>query len=159
MGTKPPHPLLSAQDISGLDETVNTHQFNPNAVRHTRSLGDLVGLSHIGVHLVRLEPGHDSTQFHTHHCDEEFLYILSGRGIAEIGDSRHEVGPGDFMGFTVDSLAHNLSNPYAEDLVYLMSGERNKIDICDYPRIKRRMLRVDGKKQYTEWDDIHDVLQ
>ena len=63
------------------------------------------------------------------------------------------------MGFTVDSLAHNLSNPYAEDLVYLMSGERNKIDICDYPRIKRRMLRVDGKKQYTEWDDIHDVPQ
>ena len=159
MSDKPLHPLINAQTIQALKETVNIHQFNSNAVRHTRSLGDLVGLSHIGVHLVRLEQGHDSTQFHRHHCDEEFLYILSGRGIAEIGDASYEVGPGDFMGFTIDSLAHSLSNPYPEDLVYLMSGERNRIDICDYPRIRRRMLRIDGEKQYAEWDDMHKVTR
>ena len=55
-------------------------------MRHTRSLGDQLGLTDLGVHLVRVEPGHDSTQFHFHHQDEEFLYILEGSGIAEIGD-------------------------------------------------------------------------
>jgi uncharacterized cupin superfamily protein len=133
------------------------HQFNDNAVRHTRSLGDLVGMTHLGVHLVRLESGAESTQFHSHQCDEEFLYILSGRGIAEIGENEHHVGAGDFMGFSTRSPAHSLRNPFAEDLVYLMSGERNNIDICDYPRIQRRMFRVDGDKQYVDLENLHDV--
>jgi uncharacterized cupin superfamily protein len=156
-GTRAPQPLLTAEVIRGLPESVNVHQFNPNAVRHSRSLGDVVGMSHLGVHLVRLEQGHDSTQFHQHSCDEEFLYIISGRGIAEIGDAEYEVGAGDFMGFNTTAAAHNLRNPYAEDLVYLMAGERNAIDICDYPKIRRRMFRIDGAKQYAELDDLHDV--
>ncbi|MCB1645490.1 MAG: cupin domain-containing protein, partial [Pseudomonadales bacterium] len=114
------NPLLKAAAIAALPETVNVHQFNANAIRHTRSLGDLLGLEKIGIHLVRVETGHDSTQFHTHHCDEEFLYILSGRGIAEIGNESVAVTAGDFMGFSTHSLPHNLHNPYPEDLVYLM---------------------------------------
>ena len=74
--------LLKANDIAALKETRHVHQFNENAVRFTRSIGDLLGLSQIGVHLVRLESGNESTQFHFHHCDEEFLYILEGQGIA-----------------------------------------------------------------------------
>ena len=152
-----PHPLLTAGQIENLPETAHQHQFNDNAVRHTRSIGDLLGLSDIGVHLVRLETGHDSTQFHFHHVDEEFIYILSGRGIAEIGDEAHEVGPGDFMGFTSFSLPHNMRNPFDEDLVYLMGGTRSTIDVCDYPRIRRRMYREHGVKQYVELEDLHEV--
>lgn len=152
-----PRPLLTAKEIAGLKETVNVHQFNANAIRHTRSLGDLLGLTHLGVHLVRLEKGHDSTQFHYHHMDEEFLYILSGRGIAEIGEERHEVGPGDFMAFTRHSLPHNLTNPFDEDLVYLMGGNRSEFDICDYPRINRRMYRVNGQKEFVDTEHLHDV--
>jgi uncharacterized cupin superfamily protein len=151
------HPLVSAETIKALDETRHVHQFNDNAVRNTRSLGDLVGMTHLGVHLVRLESGYESTQFHSHQCDEEFLYILSGRGVAEIGDAEHQVGAGDFMGFSTSSPAHSLRNPFTEDLVYLMSGERNNIDICDYPRIQRRMYRVDGDKQYVDLNNLHGV--
>ena len=43
-------------------------------------------MQRIGVHIVRLAPGRESTQFHYHDADEEFLYVLEGRGIAEIGD-------------------------------------------------------------------------
>jgi len=151
------HPLIDAATIEALEETKHVHQFNDNAIRHTRSLGDIVGMTQLGVHLVRLESGFESTQYHSHQCDEEFLYIISGHGIAEIGDAEHEVGAGDFMGFTKNSPAHSLRNPYTEDLVYLMSGERNRIDICDYPRIQRRMYRVDGKKQYVDLENLHDV--
>lgn len=157
MSAEPEYPLVTAATIDSLDETRHVHQFNDNAVRHTRSLGELAGMTQLGVHIVRLESGDESTQFHSHQCDEEFLYILSGRGIAEIGEAEHPVGAGDFMGFSTNSLAHSLRNPFAQDLVYLMSGERNKIDICDYPRIQRRMFRVDGDKQYVDLKNLHDV--
>lgn len=150
-------PLLTAADIRAMAETAHVHQFNDNAVRHTRSLSDALGLSQLGVHLVRLEPGHDSTQFHFHHVDEEFIYILSGRGVAELGDETHEVGPGDFMAFQRGSVPHNLSNPFEEDLVYLMGGNRSEFDVCDYPRIKRRMYRVFGNKEYVDEEHLHPV--
>jgi uncharacterized cupin superfamily protein len=152
-----PVSLLTAKDIQAIPEVVHVHQFNDNGIRHTRSLGDITGLTHIGVHLVRLKQGNDSTQFHFHHVDEEFIYILSGRGIAEIGDSQVEIGPGDFMAFPQKSLPHAMHNPFAEDLTYLMGGSRSDIDICDYPRIGRRMFRIDGVKQYVDVENLHDL--
>ena len=154
---KKPIPLLTAHDIENMDESVNIHQFNDKAIRHTRSLGDSLGLSTIGIHLVRLEQGYESTQFHFHHCDEEFIYILSGSGVAEIGDAEYKVSAGDFMGFCQHSLPHSLCNPNIEDLVYLMGGSRNEIDICDYPRINRRMYRVKGEKRYVDMEHLHDA--
>ncbi len=61
------------------------------------------------------------------------------------------------MAFTRESLPHSLHNPHDEDLVYLMGGNRSPIDICDYPRIGRRMYRTHGVKQYVELEDLHDV--
>ncbi len=151
------HPLLKAATINNLPENVQVHQFNEKAVRHTRSLGDLLGLSRSGIHLVRVEPGFETTQFHFHHHDEEFIYILSGRGIAEIGDEQFEIGPGDFMAFVQGSFPHAMRNPFDTDLTYLMGGNRNDIDICDYPRINRRMYRVNGVKTFVNLDDVHDV--
>ena len=150
-------PLLSAADIAAMAEVAHVHQFNDNAVRHTRSIGDALGLEHMGVHLVRLEPGRDSTQYHFHHVDEEFVYILSGRGMAELGDDTCEVGPGDFMAFARHSVPHNLKNPFDEDLVYLMGGHRSDIDVCDYPRIDRRMYRRQGQKEYVDMADLRPV--
>lgn len=111
-----PHPLLKAEEIAALLERAHVHQFNPNAIRHTKSLGDLVGLTQFGIHLVRVEPGHDTTQYHVHHNTEELIYILAGKGIAEIGNEKIEVGLGDFMGFVAGHLAHSMSNPFDKDL-------------------------------------------
>ncbi len=149
--------LLTAGQIAAMAEGIRQHQFNDNAIRHTRSLSDALGLTTIGVHLVRVEPGHESTQFHTHHNDEEFVYILSGTGTAELGDETIEIGPGDFMGFKQKSIPHNMINTGTEDLVYLMGGSRSDIDVCDYPQINRRMYRRDGHKEYVDLDNLHDV--
>ncbi|MBT7173673.1 MAG: cupin, partial [Gammaproteobacteria bacterium] len=59
-----PFPLLTAKAISETGEVKHVHQFNTNAIRHTRSIGDILGLEHLGVHLVRIAPGNDTTQFH-----------------------------------------------------------------------------------------------
>jgi uncharacterized cupin superfamily protein len=154
-----PHPLLKAATIDGLKEKRVVHQYNENAIRHTKSLTDLLGLETMGVHLVRIESGRDSTTFHTHHFDEEFLYVLSGRGVARIGDEEHEIGPGDFMAFRQHSLPHSLNNPFDEDLVYLMGGTRCEVDVCDYPELQRRQYRLKGEREYVDRENLHRVDQ
>ena len=144
--------LLRAQEVRALPEQRRAHQLNPAFVRHTRSLGDAAGLTTIGVHLVRLEQGDTSSVLHFHHQDEEWIYILSGKGTARIGDEEHEVSPGDFMGFPAGSAPHNLYNPHAEDLVYLVGGNRWPFDVCDYPQIGKRRYRINGKNAYVDFD-------
>ena len=150
---------LSASDIAGLPERTHRHQFNDNAVRLTRTLSAPAGLSNPGVHLVRLTPGRDSTQFHYHDSDEEFVYILSGRGRASIGEQDFDVGPGDFMGFPSPSPGHALHNPEdaAEDLVYLMGGESNPADVVHYPRIRRTMIKSHGRRCWVDWDHLNEL--
>jgi uncharacterized cupin superfamily protein len=152
----PPH-FLKSSDIEAMPEKVFTHKLNSQAVRHTKSLSDAVGMSHLGIHLVRVETGKESTQFHFHHQEEEFIYIISGRGIAEIGEVEFEVAAGDFMGFTAPSLSHCLKNPFEEDLVYLMGGERQSFDVTDYPRLKQRMFRIDSDRQLVDWDNLQPL--
>lgn len=150
-------PYWSAAELDALPERRHQHQFNGDAVRMTRTIGELAGLERIGIHLVRLQTGHDSTQFHYHDADEEFIYVVSGRGIAEIGEDRFEIAAGDFMGFTAPSPAHNLHNPYPEDLVYLMGGERNSSDLVHYPRIRRTLIKSQGKRSWVGWDDVTEI--
>ena len=149
--------LLTAAQILQLDEKEHIHQHNNNAIRLTRSLSEPTGIKSIGVHLVRVQQGRDSTEFHSHQQDEEFIYILSGQGIASIGEDQFQVSGGDFMGFEKNSPAHAMFNPNSEDLVYLMGGSRCEIDICDYPRLKRRQFRVNGKREAVNWDDLSPV--
>jgi uncharacterized cupin superfamily protein len=142
--------LIRKDEVQALPEERRPHPLNPALVRHTRSLGDAAGLSSIGIHLVRLESGDTSSVLHTHHQDEEWVYILSGRGVATIGDGQHEVSAGDFMGFVAGSPAHNIRNPHVEDLVYLVGGNRCAFDVCDYPKAGKRRYRINGKNVYVD---------
>jgi uncharacterized cupin superfamily protein len=72
--------------------------------------------------------------------EEEWVYILSGRGLADIDGQQYDVGPGDFMGFPAPGTAHLLRNPFEEDLVYLMGGEAVPLDVLDYPTLGKRFL-------------------
>ncbi len=157
MASLPPQALLRAAAIDALEPERRRHQFNDNAIRLTRTLGERVGMQRIGVHIVRLPSGRESTQYHYHDADEEFLYILEGRGVAEIGGESYEIGAGDFMGFTAPSEPHTLRNPFDEDLVYLMAGERNPNDVVHYPRIRRTMIKGPGPRRWVDWDDLHEL--
>jgi hypothetical protein len=42
-------------------------------------------------------------------------------------------------------------NSSDEDLVYLMGGSRSDIDVCNYPKLNRRMYRKNGKKLLLTW--------
>jgi uncharacterized cupin superfamily protein len=134
--------LFRAADHAKVKEESQSHPLNPNSLIRGISLSEQVGLKRLGFHLLRIAPGKESFIFHSHQMEEEFLYILSGRGIAELGDESIEVGPGDFMGFPTPSIAHHLRNPFQEDLVYISGGERREMEVADFPRIGKRLVRV-----------------
>jgi uncharacterized cupin superfamily protein len=115
-------------------------------------------MTQLGLHLVRLPQGADSTEYHTHFCDEEFVYILSGRGVAEIGRRTIKVGAGDFMGFTAQSLPHGMTNPHKEDLVYLVGGTRKEFDVCEYPRSKKRGYMFAGRRHLIKFGAVDETL-
>ena len=118
-----------------------SHPWNPNSELFGTRLSSLVGLSRLGVSRAVMPPGKESFVYHSHHREEEWIYVLSGRGVAEIGGEEFEVGAGDFMGFPAPQVAHHLRNPYEEDLVYLMGGEVLDVDVADFPRLGKRMVR------------------
>lgn len=104
-------------------------------------LGALVGLSRTAVTWVRVPAGKESFIYHSHYR-EEWIYMISGRGVAEIDGEEFEVEAGDFMGFPTPGVAHHLRNPSDEDLV---GGESLDVEIADFPRLGRRMIRRGGE--------------
>ena len=143
---------LSAAEIEALTEEIYPHPLNINAVRRSRVLGNPTGLTQLGVQLVRLTPGHDSTEYHKHHASDEFVYVLEGRGEARIGADTVTIGPGDFLGFPAGGEPHALSNPYEVDLVYLVGGARVSEDTVDYPEAGKRLHIRAGQRRYVELD-------
>lgn len=131
-----------------------SHPWNPNSEMVGTRLGEQAGLSRIGVNRVRIPAGKESFVYHSHYREEEWIYILSGRGLAEIDGEEFEVAAGDFMGFPTPGVAHHLRNPSGEDLVYLIGGESYDVEIADFPRLGRRMIR---RGQDVEIYDVADA--
>jgi uncharacterized cupin superfamily protein len=132
--------LLRASEIAEKEATFS-HPWNPNSLITGTQMSRLAGLARVGVSLAKIPPGKESFIYHAHYREEEWIYIISGRGVAEIDGEEFEVSAGDFMGFPTPSVAHHLRNPYDEELVYLMGGESLDVEIADFPRLGKRMLR------------------
>jgi len=139
--------LLKASDIAAISEFEFHHPLNSNSEVYLRSLSRATNMNRIGVTLARIPPGKESFIYHTHSNEEEWIYILSGRGIAEIGDAEYEVAAGDFMGFGLPQQPHHLRNPFDEELVYLVGGEKANLDMGMFPRHGKRAIR-DGNQAY-----------
>jgi uncharacterized cupin superfamily protein len=135
--------ILRRTDQGALPETQFSHPLNPRSSVFMRTLGDATGLKRIGVHVMRVPPGHESFAYHAHFTEEELIYVISGRGIAEVGGEKVEIGPGDFLGFpTEPPVAHQLYNPFDQELVYLSCGERHGTEVADFPKQNMRQVRV-----------------
>src|SRR5918997_1871010 len=106
-----------------------SHPLNPNSELYGTRLSSLAGLSRVGVNRVRVPPGKESFVYHSHYREEEWIYVLSGRGVAEIDAEE-------------------------EDLVYLVGGEVLDVDVADFPRLGKRMVRLG---QDVEVYDVSDI--
>jgi len=148
--------LLTAEDIVAMEGLAKTHFLNPNAKRINKSLGDATGLTGLGIHLIEVEPGHDTTETHVHYHEDEAVFVLSGTGSADIGDETHAIKSGDFIGYRKGGLPHNIRNTGTETLRCLVIGQRLDQDVADYTEKKKRIYRNAG----MPWDLVNlDALE
>jgi uncharacterized cupin superfamily protein len=132
--------IVRASDVATSQEKFS-HPWNPKSEVRGAPLSSKAGLERVGVNLIRISPGKESFVYHSHSCEEEWMYVLSGKAAAEIDGQVHELGPGDFVAFPVPSVAHHVRNPFGVDLVYLSGGENRDVEIADFPKLNRRLLR------------------
>jgi len=146
--------LLTAADIEAMEAVARPHPLNPNALRLRKSLGDATGLTQLGVHRIELPPGRDSSEYHRHLYEEEFVYVLDGQGCALIDEQAHAIGPGDFLGFARNGPAHVITNTGDAPLVLLVAGQRLAQDICDYPHRRKRLYMRGEQADLVDFDAI-----
>lgn len=105
----------------------------------------------LGVNRTVCPPGRATVPFHYHQLEDEVFYILSGRGIFRYGDKLQQVGPGDCISCPAGTkTAHQLANPFDEDLVYLAIGNREPEEVCVYPDNGKVLVRGIGKIGHLE---------
>ena len=61
--------ILRKNEIEELEGLKKTHFLNPNARRLNKSLGDLTGLTGLGFHIIEVDPGFESTEYHLHYFE------------------------------------------------------------------------------------------
>lgn len=148
--------LVTREEIDGMEGLKKTHFLNDNAVRINKSLGDLAGLTGLGFHIIEVEPGHQTTEHHMHHHEDECVYILEGEATAYIGTEAHQVKAGDFLGYRKGGLAHSIANTGDITLRCIVVGQRLPHDVGDYTKLGKRIYRNEG----MAWTLVdHDHVQ
>jgi len=138
--------IVRAQEIAAMEGLTKSHFLNPNARRINKSLGDLTGLTGLGFHIIEVEPGCETTEFHRHYHEDECIFVLAGTATARIGTERHPIGPGDFIGYRAGGAAHTIENTGGETLRLIVVGQRLPHDVADYPDKAKRIFRNAGLK-------------
>lgn len=105
----------------------------------------------LGVNQSRLPPGHTSCPFHRHLREDEVFFVLSGRGVLRYGDALYDIGPGDCIACPAGTeSAHQIANPYDEDLVYLAIGPNDPHEVAVYPDNGKVLVRGLGRVGFLQ---------
>ena len=98
-------------------------------------LTERLGLTTLGINVTRVAPGKTAYPFHSHRCNDELFYILSGQGELRLGSEHHPVKAGDVIGCPIGGAetAHQLINTGTEPLHYLSIASNLDPEICEYP--------------------------
>lgn len=149
--------IITREDIEKFEGISRTHFLNDNAKRVNKSLGDLTGITGFGFHIIEIQPGHESTEFHKHYHEDECVYILEGVAEAQIGDQICPVKAGDFIGYRAGGEAHSLRNIGNAVLKCIVVGQRLDHDVGDYPKLNKRIYR----QKDMQWNlvDIDNIVE
>lgn len=97
----------------------------------------------IGVSVEELPPGKQSVPFHYHSGEEEHIIALEGEATLRLGDERHRIRTGDYVGFPAGQPAgHCLVNEGDAPFRFIMIGDHVPGDVCVYPDSGKVMVRA-----------------
>ncbi len=143
--------IYSAAEIDEMVGLDKTHYLNEDARRSNKSLGDLAGLTGIGFHIIEVQPGCESTEFHLHHYEDECVYVLQGEALVTIAQTQTAVAAGAFIGYRAGGSAHTMKNTGSSVLKCIVVGQRLAHEVVDYPHKKVRLYNNRGKP----WDLVN----
>ena len=134
--TKPIDAPVRAADAAPRTKPSNYPEpfFSRMLGRSKRPLGDLFGLDQFGVNFTELAPGGESSLFHQHTQQQEFIYVIEGPITLVLADAEHEMEAGMCFGFTPEQGGHHLVNRSDKTVAYLEIGTRMAGDEGVYPR-------------------------
>lgn len=135
--------LVHTSELDARGELHVSHPLNERSEIFMTRLSDRTGLAHVGVSLARVPPGKESFALHVHSVQEEWIYVVSGRGHVRIDDDELPIGPGDFVGFPPNGPAHLVRNSSDTDLVYLQGGDRRPGDLGRFPELGKLVFQLD----------------
>lgn len=139
MSNQPFRPITNREDapIEGGESNAPWAGAYQVLTPHMRDVG-----ATLGVVLNRLPGGSVGCPFHWHAREDEVFYILSGRGVLRYGDDTLPLRAGDCVSCPAgQQVAHQIGNPYDEELVYLGIGDRDPHEVCGYPDSGKVMIR------------------
>jgi uncharacterized cupin superfamily protein len=90
---------LRAGDIKSKAQTIS-HPWDDKSQITGVMMARAVGLERTDVSFARIAPGKESFVYHSHYYEEEWVYIRSGKAVAEINGKEFEVGPGRLHGLS-----------------------------------------------------------
>jgi uncharacterized cupin superfamily protein len=154
MSHAPKH-LVRTRNVDPAQAVHVKQPYNPRSEVFMTRLSDPAGMKRLGVSLARVPAGKDAFIPHAHTVNEEWVFVLEGRGVALLGDQEHEIGPGDFLGFPIDGTIHHLRNTGEVDLVFLQGGERRDGDVGRFPTLGKLGLHLgDGAMRFVSESDV-----
>jgi uncharacterized cupin superfamily protein len=137
-------PIENAPNVVNVDDVAEvTVDDQKTWLSHYKPLTPaLPRLGHLGVNMSRVPPGQSACPFHTHQIEDEVFFVISGRGVFRYGETLRPIGPGDCITCPAGTgIAHQIANPFEEDLVYLAIGMNDPNEVCTYPDSGKVMIR------------------
>jgi GST-like protein len=118
-------------------------KLNPRSKFSGAPLSRIAGFEKVGVSRGRIPPGGEAFAYHAHVREEEWVFVVQGRAKLRVDGEEIEMGAGDFAAFPAPQPPHILTNPFGEDCVYLMGGDRTASpDVLEYPDLGKRYVLV-----------------
>jgi len=144
----------AAKDVDAVSVSGYPEPFRSRVLpREVRRLGDAFGLEEIGVSLVTVFPGKESSVRHTHTHEDELVYMLEGELVLHTNDGEEPFRPGMVVGFRAgDGNAHHFLNRSDRNATYLVVSNRHPEDGAVYPDIDLAARKKDGKVVFTRKD-------
>jgi len=113
--------------------------------KKTLHLGDAAGSEEIFAQIDFIKPSGKSKKFHSHSKQEEFFFVMKGRGILRMNKREISIKEGDFVAKPAGKgIAHQFINNSSDILQIMNFGLREEEDIEIYPDDDVILLKKQG---------------
>jgi len=114
-------------------------------------IGQLLGLTRIGIHHERLPPGRRTSYPHAESAEEEFVFVLEGNPDVWIDGTLHRLEPGLAVAFPAGTgICHTFLNNTGTEVRLLVVGEKPKSE----NRIHYPMNPERERSRKDAWVDV-----